>query len=204
MGRMRKKIFIFVLIFSSFFILFPSYSEVIKLKNGKTIKGKILLKTDILVKVKINGISISYFFDEIDSINDKKIDEISLQNKTSEEKKVVPQEEKSPVQENKKYQMGYDIDHVLAMSADCVDAYLNLGASSGAKGDYDQELAYYQKALAMDPDYPELHYNIGVVYYVLKQYQKSKSSFEKAKELFQSASNNFGVELADEWIRFIK
>jgi V8-like Glu-specific endopeptidase len=68
---MHKKLFLFFLflIFSTLF----SYPETIKLKNGKTIEAKIIEKTDTAVKLDINGASVAYFLDEIESITGKSL-----------------------------------------------------------------------------------------------------------------------------------
>jgi tetratricopeptide (TPR) repeat protein len=63
---MNKKIIIFL---SVLFLIFPSYAETIKLKNGNTVRGRILEKSDRYIKVDIAGIPITYYFDEIESID---------------------------------------------------------------------------------------------------------------------------------------
>ena len=53
---------------------FTAYSETIKLKNGRVIKADIIKRTDNSIKVDINGTSITYYFDEIESIDARRVD----------------------------------------------------------------------------------------------------------------------------------
>ncbi len=66
---MTKK---FIPIFALLTLLFSStlFSETIVLKNGKTIEGKILEKTDKYIKVDTERIPVTYYLDEITSINE--------------------------------------------------------------------------------------------------------------------------------------
>ncbi|MFA6281264.1 MAG: hypothetical protein WCY05_02020 [Candidatus Omnitrophota bacterium] len=67
---MNKKIgFILSLMF--LFISSSVFAETIVLKSGKTVEGKILEQTDKYIKVDIEGISITYYLDEIQSIGAK-------------------------------------------------------------------------------------------------------------------------------------
>lgn len=48
-----------------------SYAQtVIKLKSGKTIEGELIEKTDKYIKLKFHGVSLTYWIDEVESIND--------------------------------------------------------------------------------------------------------------------------------------
>jgi len=60
---MSKVIFIFLIFVFSF--TFLSRAETIKLKNGKTVEAKIIEKTDNYIKLDINSIPITYYFDEL-------------------------------------------------------------------------------------------------------------------------------------------
>ncbi len=65
-----KKIFILLLV-----LCFPIFvfAETIVLKSGKTVEGKLIEKTDKYIKIDFMGVPITYFNDEIDTINEKKI-----------------------------------------------------------------------------------------------------------------------------------
>ncbi|MDP2924541.1 MAG: hypothetical protein Q8O30_12640 [Candidatus Omnitrophota bacterium] len=69
---MNKKLIIslvLIFLFSTPYI----FAEIIILKSGKTVEGKIIEKTDKSIKIYIEGIPITYYFDEIDSIDGNKI-----------------------------------------------------------------------------------------------------------------------------------
>jgi len=63
---MQKKILILLLA-----LCFPIsvFAETIELKSGKTVEGKIIEKTDKYIKVDFMGVPITYYFNEIDTIN---------------------------------------------------------------------------------------------------------------------------------------
>jgi len=65
---MVKKIIISM--FSIFFLAQTiSYAETIVLKSGKTVEGNLIEKTDKYIKIDFQGIPLTYFFDEVQSIN---------------------------------------------------------------------------------------------------------------------------------------
>jgi hypothetical protein len=45
------------------------FAETLVLKSGKTVEGKIIEKTNEYVKIEVQGVLLTYFFDEIGSIN---------------------------------------------------------------------------------------------------------------------------------------
>lgn len=70
MIKQLKKIIILILLV---FFSLPSYSEAIKLKNGKAIDAEIIEKTDEYIKVDINDIVITHYLDEIESIDGERL-----------------------------------------------------------------------------------------------------------------------------------
>jgi len=63
---MEKKIFTLFLIL--FFISSLAFAETVVLKSGKTVEGKIIEKTDKYIVIEIQGVPLTYFFDDIDNI----------------------------------------------------------------------------------------------------------------------------------------
>ncbi|TRZ49445.1 hypothetical protein D4Q80_02050, partial [bacterium] len=62
---MKKKCLIMlVFIICSCFPVF-AIAEVIVLKSGKTVEGKIIEQTDKYVKIDFNGVPLTYFFEDI-------------------------------------------------------------------------------------------------------------------------------------------
>jgi hypothetical protein len=68
---MRRKIRIILVLMFLFYAL-PVFAEKIALKSGKTVEGKIREKTNEKIKVDIDGIPVTYYFDQIVSIDGKK------------------------------------------------------------------------------------------------------------------------------------
>ncbi len=66
---MRKKFIGFLWLLLSLSFAFPAFAETIKLKNGDTIEGKMVEKTDKYIKVESAGAALTYYLDEIESIN---------------------------------------------------------------------------------------------------------------------------------------
>lgn len=60
------------------FFLTDSFAESIRLKSGKNIEGKIIKETDDGIIADVGGVSINYYFDEIESIDGKKISSAGL------------------------------------------------------------------------------------------------------------------------------
>ncbi|MDD5194137.1 MAG: hypothetical protein PHQ96_00475 [Candidatus Omnitrophica bacterium] len=64
---MNKEIILSLLIF--LFLPVHVFAETVILKSGNTVEGKIIEKTDKAIKVDISGIPITYYFEEIESID---------------------------------------------------------------------------------------------------------------------------------------
>ncbi|MGA1825054.1 MAG: tetratricopeptide repeat protein [bacterium] len=61
--------------------------------------------------------------------------------------------------------------------------YNNLGVSCYYKGDLNEALKYYKKAIQMDPDYFESYVNIGIVYKKQDKLKDALTSYKKALAL---------------------
>ncbi len=96
---MVKKALFLLAIF--FFIAPNLFADTITLKSGKQIDAKILERTNERVKVEIAGVPITYFLDEIDSINGEKVS-LSSQNESTPEpaKEIIPTTSQEPAQES--------------------------------------------------------------------------------------------------------
>ena len=71
---MFKLIIIFEIVIVGFFYLSSfALADVVVLKSGKQVEGKILERTDDHVKIDAGvGVAVTYYADEIDSIDGKK------------------------------------------------------------------------------------------------------------------------------------
>ena len=65
---MRKIKIIFLLLVIALYLAIPAFAETIILKSGKTVNGKILHRSDEYIKVDVYGVSLTYYFDEIENI----------------------------------------------------------------------------------------------------------------------------------------
>jgi len=63
------------------------------------------------------------------------------------------------------------------------DVFLGIGACYQAMERYDEAIANYTKAMALDPANPNSHYFIGLAYLYKKDYVNSEKYLKKAKEL---------------------
>jgi tetratricopeptide (TPR) repeat protein len=72
---MKKSIFLtgFLILGGVLFFQNPGFTETIVLRSGETVEGKIIEKTDKYVKVDFIGIPLTYFFEDIESIDGKKL-----------------------------------------------------------------------------------------------------------------------------------
>ena len=59
----------------------------------------------------------------------------------------------------------------------------NQGAAFMAKGEYDQAIACFDKALAIEPSFAEAYCNRGTAYYEKGQYDPAISDFSRAIEI---------------------
>ncbi|MBE9066530.1 tetratricopeptide repeat protein [Leptolyngbya cf. ectocarpi LEGE 11479] len=75
-----------------------------------------------------------------------------------------------------------------------------LGLAYQAQERYDEAIASYQKAIALDPDYATAYNNLGTTYSELKQYDDAIASYQKAIALdpdYAKAYSNLGTTYSD-------
>ena len=189
-----KKILLVILVLS---LSSLAYAEVVKLKTGQTIEGEIVERTDEFIKVNFAGVPLTYYLDEIDSIDGKpqKPQEIFADN--------VRQAEHYRVQGYESYSAGnrqqaiIHYEKALQIDPNNVDTYISLGTIYGELNQYQQAIASYGKALQMDPTNATAHYDIGIVYNRLGQNQQAMSYLEKAVELSTASENCEGDNWTD-------
>ncbi len=70
---MEKKIFIALFFVITLWFATLTFAETIVLKSGKKVEGKIIAKTDEYIKIDFQGVPLTYFFDEIESIDGEKV-----------------------------------------------------------------------------------------------------------------------------------
>ncbi len=177
----HKKIIILSLLFTG--IIPPLYAEKVILKNGKTIEGKILERTDKYIKIDLWDIPITYYLSDIDSIDGQKI----VQPSTKEKKPVA---ESKPLEENKiplkekipslpivpkeKLSLGE-----LKEAQEC----LQRGTNFFKDRKYKEAAFEFENALKINPKLTEAYLGLGYVSDSSKNYDEAIGYFNKALEI---------------------
>jgi tetratricopeptide (TPR) repeat protein len=79
-------------------------------------------------------------------------------------------------------------------------SWYNRGAAHAAKGEYDQAIACFDKAIRIEPSFAEAYCNRGTAYYEKGQFDAAISDFSKAIEIepeFAQAYYNRAVAYFD-------
>ena len=79
-------------------------------------------------------------------------------------------------------------------------AHINLGIALAARGQFDEAIAHYRKALEIKPDYAEAHDNLGLALAGRGQVDEAIAHYRKALEIepdYADAHYNLGIALAD-------
>lgn len=158
-------------------VALSSYAEILVLKNGKTIEGKIIERTDKHVKVDILDMPITYYLEDIDSIDGQKIIQLQTENIIPVEKKIVPIKEESPslpVVSKDKLSLGE-----LKEAQEC----FRKGTAFFKDKKYKESMLEFEKALKINPKFAEAYYGLGYIYASTKSYPEAIAYFNKALEI---------------------
>jgi tetratricopeptide (TPR) repeat protein len=168
---MNKKITVILpLIF--LFISSSIFAETIILKSGKTIEGKILEKTDKYIKIDLQGVPLTYFLDEIESIDGAKL--VS----SSEGKEVKVNVNIS----DPNIAVGY-YEAAIKNNPNDFSSYNNLGMAYVELNQLQKALDCFQKATEINPNSAESYAYLGATYNSLKQPEKAILYLKKAIDL---------------------
>jgi len=58
--------------------------------------------------------------------------------------------------------------------------FIILGVNRGSSGDHTSALAYFRKAMLVDPSDPDIYFNLGIAYKNFKEYEKAAFCFRRA------------------------
>jgi protein O-mannosyl-transferase len=89
----------------------------------------------------------------------------------------------------------------LRKNPDCWMAYDILGADLAQKGQWEEAIRHFRKALALRPDYPKAHSNLANVLYDRGQVREAFEHFEEALRIDPNAVEvryNYGTALAEQ------
>ncbi len=79
-----------------------------------------------------------------------------------------------------------DFDRALSIAPQYFDAYVNRGIAFASLGQYEQAIADYTKAIAINPDNPDVHYAEAFTLALEEnQQQKAIEAYTKAATLYQ-------------------
>ncbi|MEI8349973.1 MAG: hypothetical protein WCI77_07450 [Candidatus Omnitrophota bacterium] len=80
---MKKKMLGSAIVFMAILFISPFvFADAIKLKNGKLVEGTIVEKNGQSVKVDLSGILLTYYLDEIESVNGEKVKKAEIKNES--------------------------------------------------------------------------------------------------------------------------
>ncbi|MFA6281858.1 MAG: tetratricopeptide repeat protein [Candidatus Omnitrophota bacterium] len=188
---MKRKI-IFLLICFMAIALF-SYAEIVVLKKGKIIEGKILERTDKYIKIDMWDIPITYYLTDVDSIDGQKIVEPQgEQVKPDKENKIfvkegipsTPLEEKETFVEEKTLFLPIALKEKLSLGElKEAQEYLRKATNLLKERKYKESAFEFENALKINPELAEGYYGLGYVYVSTKSYPEAVFYFKKAIEV---------------------
>lgn len=167
----KKRMIILWLLISLYFPTFI-FAETILLKSGKTVEGKLLEKTDKYIKIDFDGVPLTYFFDEIESIDGQ------------------------PLLSNDREDRIPDTNS----NSSSAEAYFKNGYELLYKGNYNQAIDYLKKAIAADANYAKAYAYIGLAYQYLHDYHQAQENFRKAKELSGTIYSGSDISFVDKYL----
>lgn len=167
-------------------LFFPAaiYAETIVLKSGKMVEGKLIEKTDKYLKIDFYGVPLTYYLDEIESIDGKPIKVVSYDEIVS-----------GTAKESQAF---------LENSPNSAEAYNQRGVAYRMQGNQNDAIICFTKAIEINPQYAEAYLNRGLSYASseLKKYDQALSDFNKSIEL--NPNDNFFAYLSRGFIYYDK
>lgn len=159
-----------------------AYGDTLYLKNGKTVEGKILEKTDKYIKIDSVGVVLTYWMDEIEKIGTEAIGQPESLGDTG----LFFKKGTGYLQEGKWEQAISQFKSAISIDPNHVGAHFNLGCAYALAGEYDQAIKEFEKVISLEtpPFNAFCYFNIAGIY--LKEAMLKKDS-----ELCKIAANNF-------------
>jgi tetratricopeptide (TPR) repeat protein len=71
----------------------------------------------------------------------------------------------------------------IASNANFAPAYVELGLSYAANGEFDNAMASYKKAIQIDPSDANAYFNLGIANYYKRNFTEARTAFEQAQKL---------------------
>ena len=77
--------------------------------------------------------------------------------------------------------------------------FYNQGEQFYEKGQWEQAVSNYQKAVALDPNYAQAHYNLGIVYEDLQKFEQAQTEYLLAVKQDNSANSLIRLQAYNNW-----
>lgn len=189
-------------------LLFPAFAfaETLVLKNGQSVEGEILEKTNEYVKIKFQGLGITYSSDEIKAINGNPISATHSNKVTLSYEQMAADAEKESrelLEKNPDSAMAYVVrgmarrmngdkegsinyfNKAIEINPDCAEAYHNRGLSYASRevGKYRLAIADFSKAIEKNPQDGDSYFMRALSYFEISQYDQAWEDSQKAKSL---------------------
>lgn len=185
---MEKKVIIILTV--SFLLFTPSiFAEMIVLKSGKTVEGKILERADKNIKVDIAGIPITYYLDEIESIDGKKMNPLPLPEAGSNEaeESLLSQKNKALTGQAATSERQTWSQEVRIVSDDPASTVymhtVNQANDYVKQGQYGKAVEQYEAALKIKPDASGTYVGLAAALIGLKKYDEAIRICQKALQI---------------------
>jgi tetratricopeptide (TPR) repeat protein len=197
--------------------LLPSlFGETIILKSGQKVEGKIIEETEKYIKIDFDGVPLTYFLDEVESIDGKPANvskdlfkpkdfdkiAVSAEKESSEYLEKNPQSAEAYNKRGVAYRMNGNQDDAIACFNKAIEIDPNnaqyyqhrgISYSSSAVRKYDQAIADFTKAIEIDPSNSDFYFHRALTYYEKKEYDKSWEDVRKADSLgFKKYFKSYG------------
>ncbi len=162
--------------FSSF-----AFAETIILKSGKTIEGKLIEKTDKYITIDFYNVHLTYFNDEIESIDGQKM-VMTLDEKSKTEAEYYNGRGITYASRGEVEQAIPFFNKAIELYSECVDAYCNRCLAHYILKDFNKAISDCSKAIELNPKSAIAFYNRALTYHEIKEFEKATADYSKAIE----------------------
>jgi len=173
-------------------VFVPVYAETVVLKNGKSIEGGIVERTEKYIKIDVFGVAVTYYLEDIESIDGKKIMPIAVNLVESDvshsdasggvKKEPEVKTELNNVKEKINFEPQAKKNLSLGEVKEAQECFQK-GINYFREKKHEEAIAEFEKALKIDPNLAEGYYGLGYTYCSKNQCEASLAYFQKAIEL---------------------